>query len=142
MKPFSYTVNDAIAINLEGEFDACVVAQQRENFEGFSQKKKNVVVDMSNVYFIDSSGIGALVFLYKRLISRKLTLSVVGLSGQPKDLFEMLHLNKTLDCFDSIESFLKDHYGEDSADFDLETGNELSQKSNDINSNDFIQKSH
>ena len=52
MKPFSYTVNDAIAINLEGEFDACVVAQQRENFEGFSQKKKNVVVDMSNVYFI------------------------------------------------------------------------------------------
>lgn len=142
MKPFSYIINDAIAINLEGEFDTCVVAQQRDDFENFSRSKKDVVVDLTDVYFIDSSGIGAIVFLYKRLICQQHHLSIVGLSGQPKDLFEMLHLDKTLACFDSIEEFIQDRDGDDKAGFNLEKNHGFGSNINDIKASDFYHQSH
>ena len=45
---------------------------------------------------IDSSGIGAIVFLYKRMIGQKRRLEVTGLDGQPRDLFRFLRIDRTI----------------------------------------------
>ncbi|MGO9173890.1 MAG: STAS domain-containing protein [Rhodomicrobium sp.] len=53
---------------------------------------EDAVLDLSKVEFADSSGPGALVFLHKRLVSKGLKLKIVGLNGQPPQLFTNLHL--------------------------------------------------
>ena len=112
MNLLTYTMNKALVITLEGEFDAHAVTDLRAQFDTFSSLDNDVLIDMSAVHFIDSSGVGALVFLYKRLKERGYVMSVLNVNGQPKDLFDLLHLNKTIQCFDSVKSFLgvKDNF--------------------------------
>ena len=106
MNPLTYILNDELVVNIEGEFDAYQVSQLRDEFEFYSQGERNIIVDISLVNFIDSSGIGALVFLYKRLIARDYTLTIVGAQGQVAELFTMLHLNRSIKCSDSIKQYL------------------------------------
>ncbi|NRB39068.1 MAG: STAS domain-containing protein [Pseudomonadales bacterium] len=106
MNRMSFKINNVLAIKIKGEFDAHVVAEQRAEFESLAVENKDVVVDISAVHFIDSSGIGVLVFLYKRLVAKGGSLCIVGLSGQPLELFRMLHLDKTLTCFDDLDAYL------------------------------------
>ena len=46
--------------------------------------------------FIDSSGIGAIVFLFKRLAARRARLVVTGLGGQPLQMFKLLRLDRSI----------------------------------------------
>jgi len=106
MKNDNYIVNNDFVIKLRDEFDAELVKSMRNELEALSELTTNLVIDLSEVEFIDSSGIGAIVFLYKRMVAKDLILSVIGLGIQPLELFKMLMLDKTIDCYDDIESYL------------------------------------
>jgi len=60
------TANDHLDIKLQGEMDALGCMNIRPKIETIADAKdnKNITIDMSNVSFIDSSGIGVIVFLY------------------------------------------------------------------------------
>jgi anti-anti-sigma factor len=106
MQNDNYTVNNDFVIKLHDEFDAELVKSMRDELEAFSQLSTNIVVDLNDVKFIDSSGIGAIVFLYKRLLAKDFNLSVVGLGTQPSELFKMLMLDQTINCYQTMESYL------------------------------------
>ena len=101
-----YTVNNNFVIKLHDEFDAELVKSMRTELEAFSELSTNIVVDLNDVKFIDSSGIGAIVFLYKRMRAKDYNLSVVGLGVQPSELFKMLMLDQTINCFNDMDSYL------------------------------------
>ena len=109
MKPSTYAINNSIAVNLTGEFDAQSVKNFRDQFESYSKKNKDVVFDLNNVYFIDSSAIGVMVYLYKRLIVRGYQLSIIGAKGQPWELFKMLHLNNTIHCYQTVDEYIQSY---------------------------------
>ncbi len=77
---------------LDDDLDAAYVSRVRPHIERLAQADEDVVLDLSRVEFVDSSGLGALVFLHKRLVSKGHKLRVVGLRGQPLQLFTNLHL--------------------------------------------------
>ena len=77
---------------IDDDLDAAYVARVRPHIERLAQADEDVVLDFSKVEFVDSSGLGALVFLHKRLVSKGHKLRVVGLRGQPLQLFANLHL--------------------------------------------------
>ena len=77
---------------IDDDFDAAYVSRVRPHIERLAQSDEDVVLDLSKVEFVDSSGLGALVFLHKRLVSKGHKLRVVGLRGQPLQLFTNLHL--------------------------------------------------
>jgi anti-anti-sigma factor len=106
MQNDNYIVNNDFVIKFHDEFDAELVKSMRDEFEALSELTTNIVVDLTDVKFIDSSGIGAIVFLYKRMIAKDLNLSVIGLSTQPSELFKMLMLDKTINCYANIENYL------------------------------------
>ncbi len=106
MQNDNYIINNDFVIKLHDEFDAELVKSMRDELEALSELTTNIVVDLNDVRFIDSSGIGAIVFLYKRMLAKGLNLSVVGLGIQPAELFEMLMLDKTINCYESIENYL------------------------------------
>ena len=64
---------------------------------------------MSAVTFIDSSGVGALVFLYKRLVTQGRDMVLVGLQGQPRDMLRLLRIDKTVSTFESLNAYVRVH---------------------------------
>ncbi len=79
-------------LKIEGDFDAAAAREIKPRLEQLAASGKNVTVDMSAVEFIDSSGVGALVFLHKRLIASGQKVIVTGLNGQPLELLTYLRL--------------------------------------------------
>lgn len=79
-------------IKISGDFDAAAARELRPQIESLASSKGGVTADLSEVEFIDSSGVGALVFLHKRLVAAGQKLRVVGLRGQPLELLTYLRL--------------------------------------------------
>ncbi|HEU0265271.1 MAG TPA: STAS domain-containing protein, partial [Geobacterales bacterium] len=63
--------------------------------------KKGILVDLNDVRFIDSSGLGALVSGFKNAISHQGTLKLAGLQSQVKSMFELTRLHRVFEIFDS-----------------------------------------
>lgn len=84
-------------IKIEGKFDTAVNQKTLAFFENILKgNNKNVVVDMSLTTQIDSSGIGALVYLFKRIHSAGYNLELTGLHGRALKKLELLGLNKVI----------------------------------------------
>ena len=74
---------------------------QKQFQELIDSSQENVTLDLSNVNFMDSSGVGSIVFLYKRLTLKNRTLTLVGLNGQPKKIIDFLRIDKIISVVDS-----------------------------------------
>lgn len=93
---------------ITGQFDAMAVKKLRPSFSDIAEKEqRDVRLDLTNVSFIDSSGIGAIVFMYKRVAARDRTLTITGLHGQPLELIRFLRIDKTIpiEIASSLEKF-------------------------------------
>ena len=75
----------------------------------FGEGKKNVLVDLDDVRFIDSSGLGALVSGFKNAISNQGNLKLSSLQPQVKSMFELTRLHRVFEIFpsssDALENF-------------------------------------
>ncbi len=78
--------------HVEADFDAPYLEQFGERVASLAEAAEDVMLDLSRVNFVDSSGIGALVALHKKLVARGHRLKVSGLRGQPLQLFINLKL--------------------------------------------------
>jgi anti-sigma B factor antagonist len=65
-----------------------------------------VVVDLSRLKLIDSSGIGSLVSLLKRVRAVRGDVKVAGIGGQPATIFKLLKLDSAFQCSASVEEAL------------------------------------
>lgn len=75
----------------------------------FEQGKNNLLVDLQEVRFVDSSGLGALVSGFKNASARSGSLKLCGLQPQVKSMFELTRLHRVFEIFaseqDAITSF-------------------------------------
>ncbi|MCG3866017.1 MULTISPECIES: STAS domain-containing protein [unclassified Photobacterium] len=96
--------SSVIALALQDEFDAQKARELESEFDVLSQTERmELVIDMTQVQFIDSCGIGAIVFLYKRLKSRGRRLRLLNVNGQPRELMQMLRIDKVIPLITSAE---------------------------------------
>ncbi len=88
-----------INVSLEGEFDANGCKEIREELESLVDGAigRLLILDLENVSFIDSSGIGAIVFLYKRALENEGNLRLRNVTGQPQELITLLRVDKAID---------------------------------------------
>ena len=94
-------------IELSNQFNASTVNDVRSHFEHLIEDcSGDVLIDMSSVDELDSSGIGALVFLYKRLKVEDRDLGLLGVNGKPDELLNMLRINQTIKQYENIEEYL------------------------------------
>ncbi len=87
-----------LVIKLHGEFDALGSSKIRPELEKIARQiePENVFLDLNTVSFLDSSGVGAIVFLYKRLKENTRKLRITGANGQPRELLELLRIHKAI----------------------------------------------
>ena len=86
---------DATVFRVSGELDALSSHDIRPDLEVLaSRASKAVVVDLSELRVIDSSGVGALVSLYKRVRANGGAVRFVGVTAQPLVIFKLLRLDR------------------------------------------------
>ncbi len=93
---FSRTDNgDATVLRISGSLDALSTPELRPMIEALvAEKPATVSVDLSDLRLIDSSGVGAIVSLYKRMRAVGSKVEVVGLRDQPLAIFRLLRLDR------------------------------------------------
>ena len=72
----------------------------------FEEGKTGVVVDLKEVRFVDSSGLGALVSGFKNASSRQASLKLSGLQSQVKSMFELTRLHRVFDIYTTMDEAL------------------------------------
>jgi anti-anti-sigma factor len=94
-------LNGELTLQLEDSFDALAVEDLRQDFDDLATQELDVVLDFSRVTFIDSSGLGAIVFLFKRLRALNKNLKLVNTTGQPLQLLQYLRIDKVIEMTNS-----------------------------------------
>jgi len=72
----------------------------------FEDGKNQLVIDLKDVRFIDSSGLGALVSGYKNASARNGNLKLCSLQPQVKSMFELTRLHRVFEIYPSAEDAL------------------------------------
>lgn len=94
---FSIAEDGSVTLSLAGVLDALNVVEYREVLDRIVERApKRVVVDMSKLRLIDSSGVGLVVSLYKRIKGLDGSMLVVGMREQPLAIFRLLRLDRVL----------------------------------------------
>jgi anti-sigma B factor antagonist len=92
-----------LLLSVEGSLDAMTAAELKPvvvAIEDSGQRK--VVVDLKLLTLIDSTGVGVLISLFKRLRAGDGHVYFAGLNGQPREIFRLLRLDRSLDLFSTV----------------------------------------
>src|SRR5262249_50692061 len=90
--------NDKAILRLRGELDALSCPEIRPVLDSLATEgRRTVTVDLSELRLIDSSGVGAMVSLYKRVRANGGEVRFVGVTAQPLVIFKMLRLDRAFD---------------------------------------------
>ncbi|HUR75018.1 MAG TPA: STAS domain-containing protein [Sporichthya sp.] len=92
------TQSDRAVVRVGGELDAHTATQLRQCLLGVtSEGPLQVTLDLSELSFVDSTGLGVLIGALKRQRTRGGTLTLTGLSGPVRRVFEITRLVETFD---------------------------------------------
>lgn len=72
----------------------------------FDEGKCQLVIDLTTVRFIDSSGLGALVSGFKNASARDGSLKLCCLQPQVRSMFELTRLHRVFEIFTTLEEAL------------------------------------
>ena len=106
----SYEIKEnAGVINLEGKLTAENAEQVKNSFISWynQQEVNNIVIDMSQLDFMDSTGLGILVSFLKLVHDRHGELRLATLQAKPKMVIEITRTYRILNLFDTLEEALK-----------------------------------
>ena len=92
------TRNHDFYIKLSGEMDASGCNDISSDLEAiiYEKAQQHITLDIEEVSFLDSSGVGIIVFLFKRLKAVGGSLEIKNVAGQPRKLFELLHVGSVI----------------------------------------------
>ena len=100
--------NDVVVCTPEGEINIHTSVELRKVFEKFiTHSEKKLLVDFSNVSYIDSSGLATLIEMLQRLKRIGGTLRLSGMVDKVKNVFEITKVHKLFAIFDSRQEALK-----------------------------------
>ncbi len=101
--------NDALVVKFIGDVDSVVCSSYKNKLEILidENKYKKVIMDFSNVTFIDSSGLGLILGRYNQLKKHKGNLYMTGVNKQAEKIFNIAGIWTIMDKYDSLEQALK-----------------------------------
>ncbi|MCC6751572.1 MAG: STAS domain-containing protein [Deltaproteobacteria bacterium] len=94
-----------VILALSGRLDALSAPDFRPTIDELVQSRTmRVVFDLTGLQQIDSSGVGAIVSLFKRLRMLGGEVKIACLNGQPREIFRLLRLDRAFDLFDTVDA--------------------------------------
>lgn len=94
-------------VRLEGALDKVGLENMRANLDEVLTSTKTLyfVLDLSNMTYVNSEGVGYLLTIHYRLLKRALKLVLVGARANVKDVLEVIGMLSIVPCFDTFELF-------------------------------------
>jgi anti-sigma B factor antagonist len=94
-------------LKFQGSLDALTVPDVRPQVEALIDKSPSrIVVDLTHVTAIDSTGVALVVSLFKRMRALGGTIRVAGIQGQPREIFHFLRLDQSLPMANTVDEAL------------------------------------
>lgn len=91
-------IEDVLHIEVEGEIDAYTAPQLKERASSIDWTEETaVIIDLSNVTYMDSTGLGVFVGIYKRANAAGSKFQLRGLNERLYRLFEITGLHEVID---------------------------------------------
>lgn len=75
----------------------------------FEDGTKDLIIDLKEIHFIDSSGLGVLVSGYKNASILHGSLKLSNLQSQVKSMFELTRLHRVFDIFNTVDDALQSY---------------------------------
>ena len=91
-------------ISVQGEIDAYTAPKLRSTIFPLSEKEGvNMIVDLTGVSYMDSTGLGVFVGVFKNVKAHNGQFKIIGLSERLQRLFEITGLADIIDINSQIE---------------------------------------
>lgn len=104
------TTNVAV-LSLKGRLDLATGSALKEQVKKLFEKEKTAVhLNLSDVEFINSSGLGALVSVMKEIRLRKGRLTISNLASYVQEIFEITQLSHIFEIFTTEEEALNSYH--------------------------------
>jgi len=101
----------AVAVPAD-ELDASNAPELKSDIAPMLQEHAKLVIDLTHVRFMDSSGLGALLSCLRQLRAHKGDLKLCGMSEQVRSTFELVRLDQIFDIYgdkaDALKAFDSD----------------------------------
>ncbi|MBK8013477.1 MAG: STAS domain-containing protein [Deltaproteobacteria bacterium] len=99
---------DVTVFALKGNLDALTAPALKKEIEALlSARRINVVFDLRGLELIDSSGVGAIVSLFKRVRTLQGDVKIARLTGQPYEIFKLLRLDRAFEIYDGVDTAVR-----------------------------------
>ncbi|MFW5985990.1 MAG: anti-sigma F factor antagonist [Halanaerobiales bacterium] len=104
------TKKNILIVKISGEMDISTVPDFKEKVKIRTENNriKHLVLDLSKVKFIDSSGLGAILGRYRFLDKKGGKVLLVNPGQQIKKIFDMSGILKIMDVYSSIDEALSE----------------------------------
>jgi anti-anti-sigma factor len=101
-------VKGVVVFSIEGELDALTSFDVSREFRKYAEQDvMRFVFDLDKLDYINSSGLGTLIALLKRVRSQKGDIKLANLRPHILDLFELTKFNHIFEIYDSRERALE-----------------------------------
>jgi anti-sigma B factor antagonist len=95
---------DVTVLAIRGRMDAVRVGGIRETLAKLPEHgHTRIVLDLSGLEWIDSSGVGALVVMFKNTKAKGGEVKAASLQRQPKEIFRLLRLETAFEVCDTVD---------------------------------------
>ncbi len=93
----------AVATVPEDELDASNAGEFKRDIAPVLQANTRLVLDLSRLRFVDSSGLGAMLSCLRQLSAKNGDLKLCGMSKQVRGLFELVRMHRIFDIYGTKE---------------------------------------
>lgn len=104
-----YKSEDKLIIKLTGELDHHSAEEVRNKIDDRLERTgyNKVILDFSNVNFMDSSGIGVVIGRYKKISMRKGQICIANVQESVKRVFELSGMFKIIKLYKSVQEAIE-----------------------------------
>jgi len=97
----------AVAAVPVDELDASNAGEFKRDIAPVLQANTKLVLDLSRLRFVDSSGLGAMLSCLRQLTAKSGDLKLCGMSKQVRGLFELVRMHRIFDIFGTREEAVR-----------------------------------
>jgi stage II sporulation protein AA (anti-sigma F factor antagonist) len=101
--------NENLIVYMMGELDHHSAEEVRNKIDDRLDRESvnKLIMDFTNVTFMDSSGIGVVIGRFKKISLKKGTVCITNVNNSVKRVFDLSGMFKIINLYDSIEQALK-----------------------------------
>ena len=87
-----------LTLSIFGDLDAAGSREAQVDIDDviYNDGHPEIEVDFSEVQFLDSSGVGAIVYLFKRVTERERNMRLDNVSAQPLEIMKLLRIGHAI----------------------------------------------